>query len=123
MHLNGGEASLHSFLTIHESGPNISSEPAVGLEICYIDASVQQTGKDMETVTIICGQKERNDFDLEPVLPDKPTENDCRKGKDAHLEAIRRGTANYLHGILDEIAYNDVVVAQDEAQCCHNSKT
>lgn len=116
MNLRGGEASLHSFLTIHESGPNVSSKPAVGLEICYIDASVQQTSTEKETVTIIRGQKQHDNFDIEPILPERPTESDFRIGKDAHLEATLQGTASFSHSMVNDVAYDEVVVAQDDAQ-------
>jgi len=42
LELNAGEASLHSFFTIHCSGPNSSQNSRVGLAIRYVDASKVQ---------------------------------------------------------------------------------
>ena len=96
--LRGGEATLHQFFTVHCSGPNESTNARVGLAIRYIAASVVQTGKTRETVTLISGSVEHDGFDLEPVLPDDPTAADISKGKEAHAEAMRREAANYFDG-------------------------
>jgi ectoine hydroxylase-related dioxygenase (phytanoyl-CoA dioxygenase family) len=97
--LRGGEATLHNFYTVHRSGPNRSTLPRVGLAIRYMAASVVQTGKVRETVTLISGSPQHDGFDLEPNLPlQNPTEVDVRIGKDAHAEAMRREAANYFDG-------------------------
>ena len=44
--LRRGEASLHSFLTVHQSGPNTKSYPRVGLALRFIARDVIQTGNE-----------------------------------------------------------------------------
>jgi ectoine hydroxylase-related dioxygenase (phytanoyl-CoA dioxygenase family) len=52
--LRRGEATIHNFFTIHESGPNESNQPRVGLAIRYIAVhEVQQVGQIRESVTYI----------------------------------------------------------------------
>ena len=107
--LRGGEATLHQFFTIHQSGPNRSTQPRVGLAIRYMAASVIQTGKVRETVTLISGSLQHDGFDLEPDLPlDNPTEAEIRIGKEAHAEAMRREAANYFDG-ADTSAYDESI--------------
>jgi hypothetical protein len=72
-------------------------------------ASVVQTGRVRETVTLISGSLQHDGFDLEPNLPlQNPAEVDIRIGKDAHAEAMRREAANYFDG-ADTSAYDESI--------------
>lgn len=100
--LRGGEATLHNFYTVHESGPNLSpsKKPRIGLAIRYMAATVRQTGPTRECVTLISGSTQHDGcFDLEPNLPlDHPTDEDVARGLKAHVDAMQRETANYFQG-------------------------
>lgn len=108
--LRGGQASLHHFHTVHQSGPNRSSsqKDRIGLAIRYMTANVRrkrQSGSTRESATLIAGQykqqQEHDDdkgdcFDLEPVLPEHPTADDVAAGRRVHADAMRREAANYF---------------------------
>ena len=104
--LRGGEASIHHFHLIHQSGPNRANQPRVGLAMRYIAASVKQMGDIREMVTLINGHTEHDGFDLEPILchrfHETHTQNDWNEkleiGKKAHDEAMKRETMNYFNG-------------------------
>ena len=51
--LRGGQATLHSFDTVHSSSPNESNKPRVGLALRYITQDVIQTKPNREMVTLI----------------------------------------------------------------------
>lgn len=107
--LRGGQATLHHFHTIHQSGPNISDRSRIGLAIRYMAASVTQTGMVRESVTLVSGRPEHKGFDLEPILPPCPTDDDVRRGKEAHAEAMRREVANYFDGSSRARAYDELL--------------
>jgi len=116
--LRAGEATLHHFYTVHQSGNNHHpTQPRVGLALRYMDAElVRQTGRVRECITWIdsssnntsnCddavkaeNQKVRAKvakyFDLDPILPENPTDQDIRKGKEAHRESMAREASNYF---------------------------
>jgi len=105
--LRGGQASLHHFYAVHQSGPNRSpnNQDRIGLAIRYMTARVRQTGTAArESVTWIAGQRiETLDnsnsfgFDVEPILPlDAPTAADVERGRRAHAVAVQREAANYF---------------------------
>lgn len=97
MILRGGQASLHHFHVIHQSGTNESEQDRVGLAIRYMSASARQTGTIRECVTLVQGTKEHDGFDLEPILPlENPTADDVLLGKQAHTDAMQREAANYF---------------------------
>ena len=98
MVLRIGEASMHHFHTVHFSGPNRSTTPRVGLALRYIAASVKQTGKTMESVTVVRGKEEHNGFIIEPVLPlnRHPTPSEFQLGVSTHQDAMKRETSNYF---------------------------
>lgn len=108
--LRGGQATLHSFYTVHASGPNHSSQPRVGLALRYMDASVVQTGKTRECVTQISGRPQHDGFDLEPILPTIPSEEHVQIGKQAHVEAMKREAANYFQGTSTLTGYDEPAV-------------
>ena len=104
--LMGGEATLHQFFTVHQSGPNRSTQSRVGLAIRYMAVSVVQTGKVRETVTLISGSLQHDGFYLQPdLLLDSPTETEIRIGRGAHAEAMWREATNYFDG-ADISAYD-----------------
>jgi non-haem Fe2+, alpha-ketoglutarate-dependent halogenase len=107
--LRGGQATLHHFHTIHQSGPNKSDRNRIGLAIRYMAASVTQTGKVRESVTLISGRSEHKGFDLEPILPPCPTHDDVRRGKEAHVVAMQREAANYFDGSPTARAYDELL--------------
>ena len=43
--LKRGQASLHSFYTVHRSGPNTKSHPRVGLALRFVSRDVVQKGQ------------------------------------------------------------------------------
>ena len=90
--LRGGQATLHSFDTVHSSGPNTS-----GLALRYITSDVIQTKPNKEMVTWISGTtNQASNFDIEPRLPVNPTSDDINRGREAQKEAIRREELNYF---------------------------
>lgn len=96
--LRAGQATFHSFDCVHESGPNNSSNPRVGLALRYMTASVVQTKPIQEMATWISGKKEGPCFEMEPQLPVKCTKKDIQRGREAQQEAMRREEANYFAG-------------------------
>ena len=97
--LQGGQATVHNFFTVHQSGPNHSTTTRrIGLALRYMAATVRQTGLVRESVTLVSGKMQHDGFDLEPILPPNPTPNDIRRGKQVHAEAMRREAENYFQG-------------------------
>ena len=96
--LRAGQASLHHFHLLHQSGPNNSSQARVGLALRYIAASVKQTGKVREAITLISGKTEHDEFDLEPSLPigRRASDLEIKRGKAAHRESMAREKGNYF---------------------------
>lgn len=106
--LRAGEATLHHFYTIHQSGANQHpTQPRVGLALRYMAADVRQTGAIRESVTWIDalghpdnGTKRRQVeqwFDLEPRLPECTASADIEAGRRAHEDAMDRESQNYFH--------------------------
>jgi len=96
--LRAGQATLHSFDTVHSSGPNQSNGPRVGLALRYIRGDVIQTKPQREMATWISGTRDEKQihFDIEPRLPVNPTRDDINRGREAQKEAIRREELNYF---------------------------
>ena len=95
--LRAGQASLHHFHLLHESGPNRSDLPRIGLALRYVAAGVRQTGGVREAVTLVSGgETEHDGFDLEPVLPLNAAPADIARGREAHRDSMRRESANYF---------------------------
>ena len=101
--LLGGQATLHSFDTVHSSGPNQSKKPRVGLALRYMTYDVIQTKPNREMASWISGYHPataRDDqtfnFDTEPRLPNNPTDDDFERGRIAQREALRREESNYF---------------------------
>jgi non-haem Fe2+, alpha-ketoglutarate-dependent halogenase len=123
--LRAGEATIHHFHTIHESGYNHHpTQPRVGLALRYIAFDVQQTEPVRESVTWIDynykadnhDQKQRLlslRFDLEPKLPDHPTDVDVQIGRHAHAEAMRRESANYFNDSAKVKAYDGEAIDEN----------
>lgn len=102
--LRAGQITLHSFLTVHTSGPNRSmSGPRVGLALRYFDAStvVQTKAVYREMVTEISSSGSSSShrplqFDLEPRLPNNPSKEDVERMREVRAKAMRRENANYF---------------------------
>ena len=99
--LRGGQATIHNFLTVHQSGPNQSqTKPRIGLALRYMAGTVRQTGPVRESVTLVSGVPQHDGFDLEPSLPrhqhHHPTCEDIQRGKQAHADAMQREAKNYF---------------------------
>ena len=120
--LRAGEFTMHHFHTIHKSGYNQHpTQPRVGLALRYMAACVRQTGlresitwmegADDHETTRSANEEQRKDleryFDLEPVLPVNPSEEDLEIGREAHSEAMRREAANYFHDSAAVKAYDE----------------
>jgi len=108
--LQGGQATLHSFNSVHSSGPNKSCRPRVGLALRYMTARVNQTKAIKEMATFIAGSHGDNssNFDLEPRLPSsRPTKEDIKRGRIALNEALKREEANYfVDSVTTRTLYN-----------------
>jgi non-haem Fe2+, alpha-ketoglutarate-dependent halogenase len=115
--LRAGQMTLHSFYTVHTSGPNRSIHgPRVGLALRYMDAAsvIQTKTRSKEMVMWISSssqsetqQKQQRQqqkqftftnhcFDLEPRLPTNPTEDDIQRMRHIRAESIQREEANYF---------------------------
>jgi len=104
--LRGGQATFHSFDTVHSSGPNQTNEPRVGLALRYITSDVIQTKPNKEMVTWISGTtNQASNFDIEPRLPINPTSDDINRGREVQKEAIRREELNYFSSNHDRETY------------------
>ena len=121
--LRAGEATLHHFHTIHQSGPNQHpTKPRVGLALRYMVAGVRQTGPVRESVTWIDNPTDSNNnmkrkeveewFDLEPQLPllidgdSTSLQESIEAGRIAHEEAMKREANNYFHDSVTLKAYD-----------------
>lgn len=94
--LRAGQATFHSFDCVHESGPNSSSQPRVGLALRYMTASVIQSKPVQEMATWISGTKGGSSFEMEPQLPTVCSMEDINRGREAQREAMKREEANYF---------------------------
>ena len=110
--LRGGQATLHSFDTVHSSSPNESNKPRVGLALRYITQDVIQTKPNREMATLKAAQlieaasiqyqpiqsiTNVANFDMEPRLPTNPTDHDnFKNGRKAQKEALVREESNYF---------------------------
>jgi hypothetical protein len=99
--LMAGEASLHSFRTVHWSGPNATDARRVGLAIRYVRADISREERaaaptTRETATLVSGTYDPaiGSFDLEPVPLVPAGEDEVR----AHAESLARQRANYFGG-------------------------
>lgn len=117
--LRAGQATLHHFHTIHQSGHNQNpTQPRIGLALRYMSLSVRQTGPVRECITWIDNTNidpEENEqkrqelerfFDLEPQLPANPREEDLARGRQAHEEAMHREASNYFQDSTNVKAYD-----------------
>jgi len=71
----------------------------------YMAASVKQRGPVRESVTLVSGELVHDGFDLEPILPQNPTQADIERGKQAHADAMQREAQNYFQG-TDQTQYD-----------------
>ena len=94
--LRSGQATFHSFTTVHVSGPNRSDHPRVGLALRYITARVCQSKPTKELVTLVSSTVPIHHFDLETEIPLNPTQEDIEKGREQQKDAIRREETNYF---------------------------
>lgn len=113
--LVGGQATMHHFHTIHQSGPNHSGNRRTGLAIRYMTARVQQMGRVRESVTWVSGIRGTADscegyFDWEPILPSEQnvTAEDIERGRRAHTDAMQREAVNYFESSKSS-AYDEVL--------------
>ena len=93
--LKAGQATLHSFDCVHESSPNKSDKPRVGLALRYMTSNVVQTKPTREMATWICGEKSLH-FDLEPKLTDNPSVDELNTGRIFQKEGLEREEKNYF---------------------------
>ncbi len=98
--LRAGEASLHSFRTVHWSPPNRSPHRRVGLAIRYVAGTVVRDAarvRARESATLVCGEYEplEGAFDLEP----EPAVDAGEAERRAHEDAMRRERENYFEGV------------------------
>ena len=99
--LIGGQATLHSFDCVHASAPNRSDKPRVGLALRYMTSTVRQTKPVREMATFICGEQSKH-FDIEPKLPDFPSQDDLERGRVALKEGLAKEASNYFANQVDQ---------------------
>jgi ectoine hydroxylase-related dioxygenase (phytanoyl-CoA dioxygenase family) len=95
--LEPGEASLHSFRTVHASGPNSTSEARIGLAVRYCSAHVQREAhvQVRESALHVSGDLPANcAFDLESF----PQEYNGLHEQAQWSQAMQRENANYFAG-------------------------
>jgi len=100
--LRAGQASLHSFRTVHWSPPNRTPHRRVGLAIRYVSATVTRDAsrlKAREMVTLVSGEYDpaAGAFDLEPP----PQTDGGEEERRVHAEAMQRERLNYFSGAAD----------------------
>jgi ectoine hydroxylase-related dioxygenase (phytanoyl-CoA dioxygenase family) len=111
--LRAGQITLHSFLTVHCSGPNQSGKPRTGFALRYIDGSVvkqtKTTSVQREMVTIISSSftnvKHSTIFDIESRLSEHPTPQDIHGQRLVRTEAMEREITNYF--LCNDCSYRD----------------
>jgi ectoine hydroxylase-related dioxygenase (phytanoyl-CoA dioxygenase family) len=104
--LRAGQITIHSFLTVHCSGPNRSSKPRTGFALRYIDGSLvkqtKTTSVQREMVTIISSSFRNVKhggtllFDIESRLSENPTPQDIHGQRLVRKEAMEREITNYF---------------------------
>lgn len=62
--LSPGQFSLHHTCCVHQSGPNRSNEPRLGIALSYISTRTQNIGSVRMPATLVRGQDEFGHFDL-----------------------------------------------------------
>ncbi|CAK9106248.1 unnamed protein product [Durusdinium trenchii] len=93
--LKAGEASLHTFRTLHWSGPNLTSTRRVGLALRYVRADVARSRplRRRESATVAAGRYDARrgafDVEMEPRRALGEEEVKC------HQEALARERENY----------------------------
>eukprot|EP00927_Polykrikos_kofoidii_P060081 TRINITY_DN55146_c0_g1_i1.p1 TRINITY_DN55146_c0_g1~~TRINITY_DN55146_c0_g1_i1.p1 ORF type:complete len:317 (+),score=37.90 TRINITY_DN55146_c0_g1_i1:44-994(+) len=98
--LEAGEASLHSSLSVHVSGPNNTSQRRVGLAVRYMAASVRHTADpptslhERTLVTLVSGDSSCvcDEFEIESEPSVDLGKEECM----LHAEAMRREKARYF---------------------------
>ncbi|CAE8732489.1 unnamed protein product [Polarella glacialis] len=101
--LRAGEASLHTFRTVHWSGPNLTPHRRVGLAIRHVAAAIGRNRglavRETATLAAGCYDPSQGVFDLEPP----PADNAGPAERAVHADAMAREQANYSADI-DEAA-------------------
>eukprot|EP00435_Cladocopium_sp_Y103_P057443 s855_g19.t1 len=107
--LKAGEASLHSFRTLHWSGPNLTALRRVGLAVRYVRADVQRSRRlrRRESAMLACGRYDAAEgaFDVE----DAPTHPFGSAEVAQHADALARERENYW---ADEAACTMIIFGQ-----------
>jgi len=100
LELQPGEASLHSWRSVHCSGPNSSQGERVGLAIRYMTDEVQNMKAVVrERASLICGSGGMF-WDLETP----PNKDYGEKEMKQHRESLEREKKNYFSGAEGETA-------------------
>ena len=114
--LRAGQATLHSFYCIHQSGPNKSSisQDRVGLALRYMTSDVRQSKvAAREMVTVVSGPPPTQ-FDIEPRLPRQPIDDDIARGRQVRAEAMRREEKNYFDLSTTVQSYDSTNLSSEE---------
>lgn len=64
--LKAGQFSLHHTCTLHQSAPNKSDRPRIGLALSYISTRTHNTGSFRMPATLVRGSDDFGNFDLQP---------------------------------------------------------
>ena len=94
LELEPGEASLHSWRSVHSSGPNTSDRERVGLAIRYMTDEVQNVKAVVrERASLVCGSGGMF-WDLETP----PSKDYGEKEMKQHRESLEKEKQNYFSG-------------------------
>jgi non-heme Fe2+,alpha-ketoglutarate-dependent halogenase len=102
MVLEPGEASVHSFWTVHSSSANTTSHRRIGLAMRFVSAHASKAGKVQEYATLVSGSgsssSEGEGGDRNAIFqPEvRPVETMGLTEKAAHAAAMALERANYL---------------------------
>jgi non-heme Fe2+,alpha-ketoglutarate-dependent halogenase len=81
-----GEISFHHTLALHQSGPNTSNTPRIGIGVSYIPTHVRHIGETRLSATLVRGVDRYDHFDPEP----KPDGDATEAAKEAHYDSLQR---------------------------------
>ena len=81
-----GDVSFHHTLAMHQSGPNTSDAPRIGVGVSYIPAHVRHVGETRLSATLVRGVDRYHHFDAEP----EPDGDATEAAKDAHYDSLQR---------------------------------
>ena len=95
MELQPGEASMHSFWTVHASRPNNSSYRRVGLALRYVRADAKRKTKLKEFACRVSGMRGSDEEELFEQ-ESQPRDSMGKAEREHHAEVMKWEVANYF---------------------------